>query len=277
MRARAFAKVNLALRVGGVRSDGFHELSSLSQSIDLHDTVELIDHGVEVDVSGVPTDHTNLALAALEAVSEAAGGPPTGVRLTKRIPTRAGLAGGSADAAAALGLGGERYGMDRSVLARIAPGIGSDVPFCLVGGSAIVSGRGEVVESLDPLGGFALGVVVPPLELSTAAVFAAFDGLGPGDPPSIGGSALPPPLRDLGPLRNDLYRAAVSVAPGVADWRSELESRWGRPVAMSGSGSSLFAYFTDWDEAASACDDVPVGARLAIGCTLMDRGWAIER
>ncbi|MBT8197568.1 MAG: 4-(cytidine 5'-diphospho)-2-C-methyl-D-erythritol kinase, partial [Acidimicrobiia bacterium] len=120
MRARAFAKVNLALRVGGVRSDGFHELSSLSQSIDLHDTVELIDHGVEVDVSGVPTDHTNLALAALEAVRAAAGGPPTGVRLTKRIPTRAGLAGGSADAAAALGLGGERYGMDRSVLARIA-------------------------------------------------------------------------------------------------------------------------------------------------------------
>ncbi|NNC75642.1 MAG: 4-(cytidine 5'-diphospho)-2-C-methyl-D-erythritol kinase [Acidimicrobiia bacterium] len=277
MRAYGYAKVNLALRVRGLRRDGYHELSSLSQSIDLADTVELIDAGVEVDTPGVPTDHSNTALAAVEAVRAAAAGNPAGVRLTKVIPTRAGLAGGSADAAASLALAGEHYDVAAEVLARIAPEIGSDVPFCFVGGTAVVSGRGEIVEPLDPLAGFALGVVVPPIELSTAAVFSAFDNLGPSESPSMGGAALPPALREFGPLENDLYPAAVHVAPGLAEWRAELSSRWGRPVAMSGSGSSLFAFFADLDEASSACDEVPVGSRLSAGCAVVDRGWTIER
>ena len=136
-----------------------------------------------------------------------------------------------------------------------------------------MSGTGEVVEPLDPAGGYALALVVPPVEVSTAAVYSAWDRLdGPTGPPTAGND-LPPALRALGPLRNDLYPAAVAVAPEIDEWRAELVNRWGRPVILTGSGPTLFAFFVDEAEAAAALGAAPVGARDVHATGPVGRGW----
>lgn len=276
MRLHAHAKVNLALEVGPRRDDGFHPLVGLFQSVDLADHIELDPAGEDelVVAGGAPSDRSNLAWRALEAARELTGDrSPRRLVLTKRIPSRAGLGGGSADAAAVLGALTRKIPSER--VAAAAARLGADVPFALVGGTAVVRGRGEVVEPMPFLGSYALAVVVPPIELSTAEVFRRFDDLGTPTGPAIPASALPPSLRGLAPLRNDLYPAAVAVAPELDDWRAELEARWDTAVAMTGSGSGLFAFFPARDEAADAVDVAPVGARFAEACEPVARGWEL--
>jgi 4-diphosphocytidyl-2-C-methyl-D-erythritol kinase len=196
------------------------------------------------------------------------------LRLGKEIPAAAGLGGGSADAAAALGLMGRHLGVDAGVLAELALQLGSDVPFCLTGGLAQIAGRGEVVDPVaDDISGFAFGIVVPPFELSTAAVYAAWDALDGPEGPSVDGADLPPPLRSMGPFRNDLYGAAVELEAGLEEWREEISERWGRPVMLSGSGPALFGYFIDVNEAESAVRAVPTGARATRAALPTLWGW----
>ena len=281
MRARAYAKVNLSLRVELSREGGLHPIVGMFQSIDWHDVLILSDsdedellghHGQEV-VDG----WDNLAWKAISAARDHSG-TATRVRLElhKRIPVAAGLGGGSADAAAALGLGGKRFGLVPHDLQALAPALGSDVPFCFLGGRAVVRGLGDEVAQLAPAGGYGLAIVVPPVELATAAIYRSWDRLDGPTGPELAGTGLPPSLRDDGPFTNDLYSAAVDVAPAVDDWRSELSTRWARPVLLTGSGPALFAYFVDAEEAASALDEIPVGARAASAATPVDVGWEIE-
>ena len=98
-----------------------------------------------------------------------------------------------------------------------------------------------------------------------------------GQPPkaATSGRNLPPTLRDHGELANDLYAAAVAVAPEIDEWRAELSVRWGRPVMLTGSGPTLFAYFVDSEEAADALGNIPLGARATKAANPTDRGWAI--
>jgi len=286
MRAIAYAKVNLSLRVGALRSDGYHPLQSLFQSVTLGDRLELTvppggadDDGiVGWDGEQVPDDHRNLAWLAVEAVRQrmAAEATPLRLRLDKQIPVAAGLGGGSADAAAALHLAVRRLGADPALVAELAPELGSDVPFCAVGGTAMVTGRGETLDRLEPLTGFALGLVVPPVELSTPAVFREWDRLGGPAGPETPSGGLPPAVRTYAPLVNDLYPAAVSLMPELEDWRHELQQRWERPVTMSGSGPTLFGWFVDLAEAESALAVAPTGARATHAVLPVDRGWIEE-
>jgi 4-diphosphocytidyl-2-C-methyl-D-erythritol kinase len=276
----AFAKANLGLRVGAVGPDGYHRLWGIFQSIDLSDRLTLAtaaeDSITTVRGGEVPDGWDNLAWRAVAAVRRHAGATRhLAVTLDKHIPVAAGLGGGSADAAAALAAAGRLLGVDRDTLAFLAPQLGSDVPFCLTGGTARVSGRGEIVAPLDELSGFALAVVVPPVELSTAAVFRRWDELDGPAGHELSGRDLPPSLRFEAPLRNDLYPAATSLAPVIDDWRATLAASWGRPVVMSGSGPSLYGFFVDPDEAAGALNDLPPGARAAAACDLAPAGWRI--
>ena len=296
MRAFANAKVNLSLRVEGLRPDGFHDLSSLFQSVSLSDRLELEpsdDDGITGwQGEAVPDGERNLAWRAVAAVrhelataggaSAAASGRGLRLWLAKRIPVAAGMGGGSADAGAALHLAvrvlGTPPGVDAAALVdRLAPTLGSDVPFCARGGTAMMTGRGEVVNPVEPLTGFALGIVVPPIELATPAVFSAWDHLatsGRAQGVELATGGLPPSVRDHAPLRNDLYPAAVSLAPEVDDWRRELETAWGRPVAMSGSGPTLFAFFVDLAEATAAGEVIPPGARAVEAVVPVAVGWS---
>lgn len=276
----AYAKVNLGLRVGAIGPEGFHRVWGVFQSIDLADRLVLT--AADEDSIAAPRGaevadgQDNLAWQAVSAVRRHAGvASPFALTLHKQVPVAAGLGGGSADAAAALIAAGRLLGVSRDDLATLAPALGSDVPFCLVGGTARVSGRGEVVTGLDALAGFSLAVVVPPVELATPAVFGRWDELD--GPPGfeVHGRDLPPALRDESPLRNDLYPAALSLVPEIDDWRADLAATWGRPVLMSGSGPSLYGFFVDREEAATAVAAIPPGARYAEACEPSPVGWQI--
>lgn len=281
MRALAYAKINLGLRVGRVRPDGFHPLFSLFQSIDWADRLEIRfsaeDCGDRIESwSGgeVIDGSDNLAWRAIDAVRDSLGSSRRlHLRLDKRLPVAAGLGGGSADAAAALHLAVRLMRGPADLIAELAPTLGSDVPFCVSGGTARVSGRGEVVDALDPILGYGLGLVVPPVELRTPDVYQRWDDLnGPAGEP-FPESAVPPVLRWHGPIVNDLYPAAASLAPTLDEWRDELQGAWGRPVLMSGSGPTLMAFFLDREEAESAMGAVPRGARAATATEPITRGW----
>ena len=211
---RALAKLTLGLRVTGVRPDGYHELDAEMVTVDLADELTFTaGAGLEVTgpaAGGVPVDG-NLVQRALGAVGRSAR-----VRLHKVIPAGAGLGGGSADAAAVL----RWAGVDDLA---VAASLGADVPFCLIGGRARVRGVGEVVEPL-PDEARAFTLLVPPLHVSTPAVYAAWDRLGG-------------PTAD-GP--NDLEPAALAVEPRLAAARDELGERTGCVPVLAGSGSTWF-------------------------------------
>ncbi|HVM04040.1 MAG TPA: 4-(cytidine 5'-diphospho)-2-C-methyl-D-erythritol kinase [Acidimicrobiales bacterium] len=209
-RRRALAKLTLTLRVTGRRGDGYHLLDSVMTTIDLADVLEFSDgDGVEVVGADLPAD--DLVTRALRAVGRRAA-----VRLEKRIPVGGGLGGGSADAAAVLRWAGCS---DPAV----AVALGADVPFCLVGGRARVTGVGEVVEPL-PFVEAAYTLLTPPLHVSTPAVYAAWDDLGG-------------PTAD-GP--NDLEPAALRVEPRLAAWRDALGDATECVPVLAGSGGTWF-------------------------------------
>ena len=212
---RAPAKLTVSLRITGVRPDGYHEIDAEMVTLDLADDVAFGpgDSLVVVGATGlaVPTGDDNLVRRALRAVGRTAA-----VTLTKRIPAGAGLGGGSADAAAVLRWAGRTD-------AALAASVGADVPFCVVGGRARVTGIGEVVEVLPPVGR-TFTLLVPPFGVSTPEVYRAWDDLG-------GPVAAGP---------NDLEPAAVAVEPRLAGWRDRLATATGRRPVLAGSGSTWF-------------------------------------
>jgi 4-diphosphocytidyl-2-C-methyl-D-erythritol kinase len=208
------AKLTRSLRVTGVRSDGLHLLDAEMVTLDLADRLELTDgDGLEIvgDDPAVPVDDDNLVRRALAAVGRTAH-----VRLDKRIPSGAGLGGGSADAAAILRWAG-------STDLELAASLGADVPFCLVGGRARVTGIGEVLEPL-PAVDVTFTLLTPPVHCSTPAVYRAWDELG----------------GPTGPGPNDLEVAALAVAPELAEWRDRLHEATGQVPVLAGSGSTWF-------------------------------------
>lgn len=272
MRFEAFAKINLGLTVHPSRAER-HPIDALNLSVSWADELEVaVAESDAVDVQGpVPTDHSNLAWQAVTAVRPATGSALR-LRLRKRIPAAAGLGGGSADAAAALAAAGEIFGISQESLLAAAADLGSDVPFCFVGGLAVVGGTGELVTPLPPVDGFACAIVVPPFDLPTADVYRTWDEADHPVGPPLVADDLPPSLRGYAPLRNDLFGAAVLLRPEIEEWRSELQSRWSRRVVLTGSGPSLFAFFVDRDEAQSAVLEAPPGLRAANAVTPLPAG-----
>jgi 4-diphosphocytidyl-2-C-methyl-D-erythritol kinase len=277
VRAAAFAKVNIALAVHSVTADGFHPLRGLFQSVSLFDTIAIEpapDDSVTVSNDEAPANETNLAWLALDAVRRAnRDSTPRSLSIIKRIPSGAGLGGGSADAAAVIGFFADSGAIDEELAIEIAASLGSDVPFSLTGGTALVRGRGEMVDPIEALAGFALALVVPPFSLSTPEVFREWDRLdGPVGHP-VADSQLPPELRGMEPIRNDLFPAALSLDSRIGEWTDELATLWGTAVCMTGSGSGLFGFFASIDEAREATRAVSMPVRAAEAVDLVDRGW----
>lgn len=214
---QAHAKLTLSLRVTGVRDDGYHLIDAEMVSLALADTMEIDDAPVttvEVDgpfADGVPTDGSNLMVRALELAGRSAR-----VRVTKNIPNGGGLGGGSADAAAVLLWAGFTD-------LRAASGLGADIPFCMTGGRARVTGIGEIIEPLPPRD-LTVTLFVPPLRVPTPAVYRAWDATGGG-------------RHDSG---NDLTDAAIAVEPGLARWRDAIAEATGRVPVLAGSGATWF-------------------------------------
>jgi len=263
VRATAHAKLTLSLAVYERRDDDYHELEALTVSIaDPSDVVEVeaVPHppGVTFEVigvtDGVPLGPDNLAVRAAEDLLINAGRSGHGVRmwLRKSIPVRAGLGGGSADAAAALAAVRRLLDVDIDTerLAALAAGVGSDVPFCLIGGAAWLRGRGDLVEPVQLAGPLVLALALPPLQLATPDVYAAWDELGG----PIAQRRVPAP-RAVAPLAqelsNDLELAAERVEPRLADFRADLEAAADAPAILAGSGAA-YAVLLDTDSPTEA-------------------------
>lgn len=256
---RAPAKINLNLSVGPIRKDGFHDVATVYQSISLFDEVTAefgpSDSGITISiggdfVSGVPVDETNLACQAAEMIAkEMRMTPDIALHINKAIPVAAGMAGGSADAAAALMaveqlLGGN---LGRARLNQFAVELGSDVPFALTGGTAIGSGRGETLSPALARGEYHWVLVISNQGLSTPAVYAECDRLRQGrqiSPPRVT-DALMHALRNgdsqaLGrALMNDLQSAACSLRPALRLLLDVGEEYGALGSIVSGSGPTV--------------------------------------
>jgi 4-diphosphocytidyl-2-C-methyl-D-erythritol kinase len=273
-KVEAPAKVNLSLRVLGRDRSGYHLLRSLVQTVDWFDTVEAERSSTdELEAAGHDIEGDNLIWRAVRALRERSGNhTPLRFHLDKRIPVAAGLGGGSADAAAALLLASRILGVGHLVLEEVAPSIGADVPFCLRGGIAMMEGRGDRLTPLPFTSDFAVAIVTPPFSISTAAVYATWDRVGAEKPREVSGRTVPPSLREFAPLVNDLEAAARSLEPDLGDWIEDLERRWNRSIALTGSGPSLFAFFFDEDEALSALEAAPPESRARAAAVPLPTG-----
>jgi 4-diphosphocytidyl-2-C-methyl-D-erythritol kinase len=278
---QAPAKLNLSLAVLERRADGFHEIESLMAAVDLADTLSLTTGGspgirLAVQFAGplatprgrplardVPADTTNLVVRAVAALASEAGMEPAlDIELVKRIPSGAGLGGGSSDAAAGLAAAAELWKLDwpRARLAEIGGRIGSDVPWFFAGGAAVAAGRGErilPVESLMPL--FAV-IACPPEGLSTAAVYQACT---PSWARASEAAALAAALAAgdfhtaLPLLSNDLEPPARRLSPEVDRLLADLARAGGLCPRLTGSGSACFTLCRTQAEARG------IAARLA--------------
>lgn len=266
----AVAKINLHLRVLDRRSDGFHEVRTLLQTIGLTDEIHATEAPpdaleLRVDPVGVVSSAgDNLVLRAADALRRYAG-VEVGAKLelSKRIPIGAGLGGGSSDAAASLVLLDELWDLhvEPGALMEIAAGLGSDVPFFLAGGLAMATGRGEIVLPLPDLGNYGVVVCTPPIEVSTADAYgllstrsrltsrnpdATVDAFVAG---SEDGRIVEPPWRDF---ENDLEPAVIETWPEVGRAVGALRATGPLHAAVTGSGASSFAVFPDLATAQAA-------------------------
>lgn len=255
---RAPAKINACLFVGGTRpEDGRHELVSVMQAVDLADELRLVlADGGEDEVHCPGVEGPNLVAAAIAAFRARTGwdGPAVRVEVAKRIPVAAGMAGGSADAAAALRLVADAAGLhDHDLLREIAVGLGADVPAQVQPGRYLATGAGERVEALRPVWpGYTVLVLPSPGALSTPAVYAEFDRLGlqrsaaeladleqaVREATSGRPGALPDAL-----VVNDLAAAAISLLPSVGDALEQVAATGADHALVSGSGPTVLGLF----------------------------------
>jgi len=255
------AKVNLQLAVGPPRADGYHSLVTVFHAVSLFDEVTVMSADktsltvTGEDAAAVPLDRSNLAWKAASALVKAAGlrGSAVEIRIRKRIPVAAGLAGGSADAAATLLACNELWqtGLSQRELSEIAAGLGSDVPFALIGGTAVGRGRGEELTPALAAGSYHWALAFALQGLSTAQVYATCDRLraarvSAGDQPEPGEPELSHPLMTalrsgdparVGPLlSNDLQPAALSLQPELRRTLTAGREHGALGAIVSGSG-----------------------------------------
>ncbi len=253
---RAFAKINLSLRIAGARADGFHEVRTILQTLDLSDRVRCEARRgpfqIRCDMPGVPTDRSNLVWKSAQLLWEAAGraGEPRNALITlrKNIPMQAGLGGGSSNAAAAL-LGLRRLWRLRvpdEEMYALAARLGSDVPFFFTGGTALGLGRGEEVYPLENLPPYRVVLAIPPFGVATNDAYRWFD-----ESPDRGRGGFPDDGREKRswslfpnvPMINDLEGPVAARHPVIGQLKQRLTSLGASMAAMSGSGSTVFGVF----------------------------------
>ena len=261
----AYAKLNLTLDVTAKRDDGYHDMLMVMQTVSITDSVVLEQTGEKgihaaCNFRYIPTDERNLAVRAAGAFLDTIGEEKDGIliRMDKTIPVGAGMAGGSADAAAVLRGMNRLYGsrMNRRDLEKLGEQIGSDVAFCIAGGTSLARGRGEVLEDLTPMPDCAIVVCKPGFSISTPELFRKLD--------QIGLRTHPDTARMLSALESgnlkEISMRMFNVFEEVEDrrMRSETEIKhvlldYGALGAvMTGTGSAVFGVFSD-ETAAETC------------------------
>ena len=287
---RAFAKINLGLKILGRRPDGYHSIRTVYQSVALHDRLDILllrrakGIRVECDDPDLPSGPDNLVYRACQLWKRARGlSGGIHVRLVKRIPAGSGLGGASSDAAAAL-LGLERLTGERlsqhsrwKLLARL----GSDVPFFLWGGRGLGVGRGEEVFPLSDLSLRSCLVVFPGFHVSTPDAYREagreLTKRRRGDRISLLGAWSPLPLESWGPAENDFERIVFARWPGLARLKSQLIRAGAETASLTGSGSALYAVFASARKLQDACGDLPAGWKVFVTRSLSRAAYQRRR
>lgn len=258
LREFAWAKINLTLDILGVREDGYHEVAMIMQAIKLADELELkkISRGISLKINdgeNIPNDEKNLAWrAALEVQKFSGKNLGVAIELVKKIPSAAGLAGGSSDAAAVIRGMNRLYELNltENELCEIGSRVGSDVPFCIIGGTCLAEGRGEILTPLAPIKKFSVVLAKPRGEISTAWAYKTYDE----NPATIH-----PPTQEIirqlecgnygaafKNFSNVLEGVAVKKIPAIIDLKTKMFDAGASVALMSGSGPTVFA-LTDND------------------------------
>ena len=256
----ANAKINLALDVLGKRSDGYHELRMIMQSVSIHDVIRLekAESGITFQCGGgAPTDESNLAVKAARLLLEESG-TKGGVKITleKHIPSMAGMAGGSADCAAAL-IGADMLfdlKTPRKKMLKMACSLGADVPFCTLGGTKICEGIGEKMIELPNMPRCAIVVVKPSVSVSTPEAFAKYDSITSPKKGDFNGMVSAFERGDLGGIGSLLFNALEYAAdlPQIKQAKEDLMKCGAQGALMTGSGSAVYGIFES-GEAAEKC------------------------
>lgn len=253
---RAYGKINLALDVINKREDGYHEIRSLMQQIDLYDTIVVRENGKEFAIScdndGVPLDSTNLAYRAWEEISKvAATKVGIHVEIKKRIPVAAGLAGGSSNGAAVMIALNRMWdlGLTRDELMAIGKNIGADIPFCILGGTAVAEGIGEKLISLRPFKGKMVLLANPGIGISSGYAYNKLKikkERGPMD--EILGFM---EKEDLASVASRMFNVFEEVIipenPVIGKIKATMDENGALGSLMSGSGASVFGLYDDED------------------------------
>lgn len=266
MRIRARAKINLALDIVGTREDGYHEVRMIMQTLRLYDDIYLLkipekEIRITTNFRHVPTNQMNLAYRAAEILFNEYH-LPGGIEidLNKRIPASAGLAGGSADAAAVLYAVSRMYDlpMSRSMLMKRGLTIGADVPFCLLRGTALAEGIGEELTRLPAAPHYYVLLVTPPFGVSTRKVYTDLDELKePLRHPDVDAMIreIEQPKGNLPKLLgNCLEQVTIPMHPVIADIKKDMLTLGACASMMSGSGPTVFGLFEDFETMKQAYD-----------------------
>lgn len=260
----ANAKINLTLDILGTREDGYHEVAMIMQEISLHDTLSMgkINQGISLTIAiegqkgTLPADESNLCWKAAALVQKEYNlQEGVEIHLTKRIPMAAGLAGGSADAAAVLkGMNHLfRLGMTEARLCELGARLGSDIPFCIMGGTMLATGRGEVLTRLPSFPRLSVVLAKPPVGVSTAWAYktydAGYDGPHPDNEAMLeaihGGDA----HKAAGLLCNVLEGVTETEHPVIADYKRLMMEHGAMASMMSGSGPTVFGLVREKQQA----------------------------
>ncbi len=282
------AKINLTLEVLGVRTDGYHEIRSIIQPIDLFDEVSIDveeGEGIEIESSGasIPTGKDNLAWRAAELFLQKSGiNRKINIFIRKRIPLGAGLGGGSSNAAAVLtGLNRIINALSEDDLYEIAPKIGADVPFFIRSLTAAIEGFGEKISILKEFPILHYVILCPNLHTSTQQVYKKWDELNisPKDNIAPSENNLEGRIKkfidkkeDM-PLQNDLEEAAISIHPEIGSYKQILTSMDIKSVQMAGSGSAVYAVFRGEEEAFEMYEYLKISPTFEVFLATAIKGW----
>lgn len=263
----AFAKLNLTLDVLGKREDGYHNIKSIMQAISIRDDVE-IDVGtgepwtLECSQEGIPTDERNLAWKAAKVYCDGLKKDPNGlaIRITKRIPSGAGMGGGSADAAAVLRALNRHYGNPLSILALAELGaqVGSDVPFCVLCGTAMCEGRGELLRKLPDMPDCVFVVCKPEFSVSTPELYKKIDQVAiPKHPDHMAmeSALLAGDVAKVADLIYNVFDPVVTADHLEINYIKSICNSYGAlGMQMTGSGSAVYAIMPSFEYAAVVCN-----------------------
>lgn len=266
---KAYAKINISLDVTARRDDGYHDMAMVMQTVSLCDDVRLgFTDGSRIfartNLPFIPGDERNLAVRTAKKFFEAAGEPERGlcIRIDKRIPVGAGMAGGSTDAAAVLrGLNrafGNRFGVER--LEELGAEVGSDVAFCVRGGTMLARGRGELLTPLSPLPDCVFVICKPQFSISTPELFRKLDQVSLRRHPDTAGIVSALERANLGEVCRRMYNVFEDVNDRrmrtVMAIKAVLIDHGALGAVMTGTGSAVFGIFTDKAAAEAARDEL---------------------